>query len=230
MVEMKRLEIEPILDLCHFGLPDWIGDFQNPDFPLHFADYCEVVAQRYPWVRFYTPVNEIYVCARFSGLEGKWNERQTNDRAFFTALKHMCAASILGTQAIAKHRPDVVIVQAETAEKVTDMRATPDKRTALENEFRFLALDLLYAVSPSADVMLCLFDNGLTQEEYRWFMAGKPAGYQIMGVDYYGRNESIILPDGEILRDQDLNGWYGTVKQYYFRYQRPVVYTETNTF
>src|SRR4051812_41545742 len=24
--------IVPIVDLCHFGVPDFIGDFQNPDF------------------------------------------------------------------------------------------------------------------------------------------------------------------------------------------------------
>src|SRR5688572_2834549 len=27
---MARRGIEPILDLCHFGVPDWIGNFQNP--------------------------------------------------------------------------------------------------------------------------------------------------------------------------------------------------------
>ena len=27
--ELKRLGITPIVDLCHFGVPDWIGDFQN---------------------------------------------------------------------------------------------------------------------------------------------------------------------------------------------------------
>ena len=31
--ELRRLRIVPIVDLCHFGVPDWIGDFQNPDFP-----------------------------------------------------------------------------------------------------------------------------------------------------------------------------------------------------
>ena len=31
--EMQRLGIVPIVDLCHFGVPDWVGDFQNPDWP-----------------------------------------------------------------------------------------------------------------------------------------------------------------------------------------------------
>ena len=43
MAEIKRLGITPILDLLHFGIPDWMGDFQNPDFPLLFADYAGAV-------------------------------------------------------------------------------------------------------------------------------------------------------------------------------------------
>lgn len=49
MGEMRRLGITPILDLLHFGLPDWIGNFQNPELPVMFASYCDAVAERYPW-------------------------------------------------------------------------------------------------------------------------------------------------------------------------------------
>src|SRR5687767_14108175 len=72
--EMQSLGIVPIADMLHFGLPDWLGDFQNPDFPQQFAAYAVAFAQRYPWVQWYTPVNEIYLCARASTLLGFWNE------------------------------------------------------------------------------------------------------------------------------------------------------------
>ena len=72
---MRRLGIEPIADLCHFGVPDWVGSFQNPDWPGYFAEYARAFARRYPWVSRYTPVNEIFVAARFSGQYGWWNER-----------------------------------------------------------------------------------------------------------------------------------------------------------
>jgi hypothetical protein len=52
--ELRRLGIRPIVDLCHFGVPDWIGDFQNPDFPALFADYARAFAARFPWVQLYT--------------------------------------------------------------------------------------------------------------------------------------------------------------------------------
>jgi hypothetical protein len=67
---MQQLGITPIVDLCHFGLPRWLGTFQNPEFPAAFAKYAAAFAQRYPWVRLYTPVNEMYVTARLSAVEG----------------------------------------------------------------------------------------------------------------------------------------------------------------
>ena len=75
MSEMRRLGIAPIIDLVHFGLPDFMANFQNPDWPNYLADYARAFAERYPWVRYFTPVNEIYVTALFSAAFGWWNER-----------------------------------------------------------------------------------------------------------------------------------------------------------
>src|SRR3954464_8890319 len=45
LAALEALKIAPILDLCHFGMPDWLGNsFQNPDFPEHFAEYAGAVA------------------------------------------------------------------------------------------------------------------------------------------------------------------------------------------
>src|ERR1044071_7639459 len=103
---MRRLGIVPIVDLCHFGVPNWIGNFQNPDFPELFAEYASAFARRFPWVQLYTPVNEIYVCAKLSTLVGFWNERaRGNHRAFVTALKHLCKANLLAIREILNVRP-----------------------------------------------------------------------------------------------------------------------------
>src|SRR5215207_1212062 len=39
LADLQRRDIMPIADLCHFGVPDWIGDFQNPDFAELFPAY-----------------------------------------------------------------------------------------------------------------------------------------------------------------------------------------------
>ena len=87
--ELKRREITPIVDLCHFGVPDWIGNFQNPDFPQLFAAYAGEFAERYPWVQLFTPINEMFICAVFSAKYGWWNEQKKDDRSFITAIKHL---------------------------------------------------------------------------------------------------------------------------------------------
>lgn len=116
LAEMRRLGLVPMTDLCHFGVPDWIGDFQNPDFPALFAGYAGAFARRFPWLQLYTPVNEMYVCARFSALLGIWNEGLKDPRAFVTALKHIVKANLLAMGAILRERPDAIFVQSESSE------------------------------------------------------------------------------------------------------------------
>jgi beta-glucosidase/6-phospho-beta-glucosidase/beta-galactosidase len=229
LAEIRRLGITPILDLMHFGVPDWLGDFQNPELPLQFAQYAGAVAQRYPWVRGYTPVNEMYVCARNSGWDGLWNERLRSERGFLTALKHLVAANLLATSAIARHVPNAIIVQSESAEYTHHVSAAPAHEVKLRNKLIFLSLDLLYSKSPDADVLLFAQDNGMTREEFMWFMRTAPAGFQVMGNDYYGHNEKLLLPDGSVIYGEDVLGWYLITLRYYHRYYKPVMHTETST-
>ena len=79
--ELKQRDITPIVDLCHFGVPDWIGNFQNTDFPALFAAYAGAFAERFPWVQLYTPINEMFICAVFSAKYGWWNEQAKDDRS-----------------------------------------------------------------------------------------------------------------------------------------------------
>jgi len=186
------------------------------------------VAERYPWVRYYTPVNEIYVAARFSGKDGARNEQLRTDEGFVTAIKHLCAASILANHRIAHRRPNAVIVQSESAEYVHEAVTDPSPESRLANKQRFIPLDLLYAHPPDADIGFYLLDSGMTREEYDWFMQGEPPGYQIMGNDYYGQNERVKLPDGRMSPAEDVAGWYQITREYYRRYKKPVMHTETN--
>lgn len=230
LAELRRLKIAPILDLLHFGLPAWIGDFQNPELPVLFRDYCAAVAERYPWVRAFTPVNEAYVTARNSAKTGIWNEQLKTDRAFVTAIKHLAACSILGCHAIAERIHNAIIIHSESAEYIHEMRATVSDETVLANKVKFMSLDLLYAHPLDAEVLLYALDNGLTREEYAWFMRGDPPGYQVLGIDYYGRNEHIIKPNGDTFEAEDVMGWREIATQYWRRYRKPLMHTETNVF
>ncbi len=228
--EMQRLGIEPIADLCHFGLPDWLGDFQNPDWPRHFAEYSRAFARRYPWVRLYTPVNEIFVCAKLSALHGMWNEQLRSEQAFVTALKHMCRANLLAIQSILEERDDALFVQSESAEYFHEGCQEPEMvaKADFENQRRFLSFDLLYAHPVRDDMREYLRRCGLNEGEYEWFMNQGLGERIIMGNDFYERNEQIVLPGGRIEPAGDVYGWYIITRQYYERYRRPVMHTETN--
>jgi len=228
MAEMQRLGITPILDLMHFGVPDWLGNFQNPELPMHFAAYARAVARRYPWVRYYTPVNEMYVTARISAMDGLWNEQLRTDRGFMTALKHLVAANILAAHSIAEIRPDAIIIPSESAEFVHEARTHSSPATLAFNQHRFFSLDLLYGRTFDAESRAYAFDNGMTPEEYSWFMTSPRAGHQVLGIDYYGRNEHIVTPSGRRIPVEDVLGLYVLGKQYYDRYRKPLMHTETN--
>jgi beta-glucosidase/6-phospho-beta-glucosidase/beta-galactosidase len=228
LAEMRRLGIEPILDLMHFGVPDWLGDFQNPELPGHFADYAEAVARRYDWVRYWTPVNEMYVTARISAKDGLWNEQLRSDRGFVTAIKHLVRANILATERIAGACPDAVIVHSESAEYIHEARSVGTAAVDHANKERFLALDLLFSHPPCAEMALYLLDHGMTRAEYEWFMRHLPAGRQVLGLDYYGRNEHVITPSGRRIPCEDVLGWHMIARDYHARYRLPLMHTETN--
>lgn len=227
---MDELGLVPIMDLCHFGLPDWLENFQNPDVPERLAAYAGAFARRYPSVRFYTPVNEMYVCAKMSALHGVWNEQLTGERPFVTAVRHLARSSVLITQAILRERPDAVFINSESSEFFQACCPDPEIRRIadFENQRRFLPLDLLYAHPVRDDIRQYLFDNGMPSEEYAWFMSQGARERAIMGVDYYEWNEQLITRDGRSEALGELFGWHVITSQYYERYRLPMMHTETN--
>jgi beta-glucosidase/6-phospho-beta-glucosidase/beta-galactosidase len=229
MMELEARGPEPIVDLCHFGVPDWLGNFQNPDIAEALAEYAGAFADRYPWVRFYTPVNEMYVCARMSALDGLWNEQCRSEQAFLNAAFNLANASIAMTDAILTKRPDAILVNSESSEFYQP--CCPDQeivdRAALENERRFLPLDLLYAREVSAGMLTRLREHG-REAEYRHLLAREPPQRSVLGVDYYEWNEKLIDRDGRPRALGELFGWYVIASQYWERYRRPMMHTETN--
>ncbi len=226
--ELYRLNIVPIVDLCHFGLPDWLGNFQNPDFPALFANYARAFATRFPWVQLYTPVNEMYICALFSARYGWWNEQMTTDAAFVTALKHIVKANVLAMTAILDVRPDAIFIQSESSEYYHAEDPRSIKPAEINNSMRFLSLDLNYGRRVDSEMYEYLLDNGMTREEYHFFLDTRLKQHCIMGNDYYITNEHRVRQDGSSVAAGDVLGYDAITWQYYDRYRLPVMHTETN--
>ncbi len=226
--DLKARNIVPIVDLCHFGLPDWLGDFQNPDFAQLFPRYAREFAVRYPWIQLYTPVNEMFICATFSARWGWWNEQLTTDRGFVTALKHLVTANIMAMHTILDVRPDALFVQSESSEYFHAISPAALVHADKFNEERFLSLDLNYGHDVSATMLGFLLDNGMTVEEYDFFKRENRKHYCIMGNDYYATNEHVVFPDGSTGPSGEVFGYHDITQQYFQRYRLPVMHTETN--
>lgn len=254
LARMKELGLAPILDLCHFGMPDWLGNsFQNPEFPAAFAGFAADAARRYGHVRLFTPVNEIYICARFSAELGWWNERLTSrgvgpagpderpaggvweagpgaEVPFVTALTHLCRANLLAMHAILRVTPGALFVQSESTEYYHPIAPAVEARATFLNLRRFLSLDLTYGRHVSAPIYQYLGDNGLGRREYDWFMEQGPKvrGHCLLGTDYYRTNEQLVHPDGRIHPVGEVFGYYVVMRDYFDRYRLPVMHSETN--
>ncbi|QOY95838.1 glycoside hydrolase family 1 protein [Massilia sp. UMI-21] len=226
--DLRRRGLVPIVDLCHFGLPDFLGDFQNPDFPDLFGNYARAFAQRFPWVQLYTPVNEMSVSALFSALYGWWNEQMRSDRAYVTALKHIVKANLLAMRAILEVRPDALFVQSESSEYFHATSPAAIELVQTMNARRFLSLDLNYGRRVDSTMYEYLLDNGMTREEYHFFLNNNLKHHCIMGNDYYQTNEHLVAANGLSTSAGEIFGYAVITHQYYNRYRLPVMHTETN--
>jgi beta-glucosidase len=226
--DLKRRNILPIVDLCHFGVPDFIGDFQNPDFPNLFTRYARDFARRYDWVQLYTPINEMFICATFSARWGWWNEQLTGDRSFVTALKHIVRANVQAMRAILDCRPDALFIQSESSEYFHADSPAAIGPAERYNAERFLSLDLNYGRQVDARTYVYLLENGMAAEEYDYFMHNHLQHHCVMGNDYYYTNEHRVWADGHTMAAGEVFGYDEITRQYFDRYRLPVMHTETN--
>src|SRR5206468_10484239 len=132
--------------------------------------YAGAFARRYPEIHYWTPVNEIQVCAMFSAMFGWWNERGTTDKTFVRAVLNLCRANVLAMQAILKFVPDAVFIQSESSEYVHPSQPELMSQAHFLNERRFLPLDLTHGHCVCSPVYRYLIANGMEEAEYAFFM------------------------------------------------------------
>lgn len=225
---LKELKITPIVDLLHFGVPDWMGNFQNPDFPIYFAEYAKAFAKRYPHLKLYTPINEIFITAMFSAQYGWWNERLSSDLAFVNALKYLSKGNVQAMHMILQQQPEATFIQSESSEYFHAFDPAARTIARFLNQKRFLSLDLTYGYPINVNMYEYLLSNGMTASEYQWFTENQVKARCVMGNDYYVTNEHLVFSDGTTQASGEIFGYYVITNQYYKRYRLPIMHTETN--
>ena len=142
MARLRERGIAVIATLLHHGSGPHHTDLLDPDFAPKLADFAARVAERYPWVEAWTPINEPLTTARFSGLYGHWYPHRRDYPAFLGALVNQCLGTIHAMAAIRGAIPDARLVQTEDLGK-TFSTAPLRHQARHENSRRWLSLDLL---------------------------------------------------------------------------------------
>jgi dTDP-4-dehydrorhamnose reductase len=184
LAQLKALGITPIAGLVHHGCGPPGADFTTPQFATGLADYAGQLARRFPWLEWYTPVNEPLTTARFSGLYGHWYPHERSGRAFARILINECRATVLAMQAIRAINPAARLLQTDDLGTIYSTPAL-EHQANFENARRWLAWDLLCGlVDAKHSLHAHLTRWGIPESELAWFQEN-PCPPQVIGIDHY---------------------------------------------
>jgi dTDP-4-dehydrorhamnose reductase len=188
---LRELNIKPVVGLLHHGSGPRHTSLDDPDFPSKLAAYARAVAERYPWVEDYTPVNEPLTTARFGGLYGLWHPHGRDERTFARVLLNQLRGVVLAMREVRAVNPSARLVQTEDLGKsfsTTRLRYQAE----FENERRWLTFDLLSGrVTRGHPMWDYLRWAGVEAYELEWFIENV-CPPSIVGVNYYITSERFL--------------------------------------
>jgi len=185
---LRSLGIAPIVGLVHHGSGPRHTSLLCPRFADGLAQFAAAVAERFPWVEQWTPVNEPLTTARFSALYGLWYPHARDDRSFVAALLNQCRATVLAMAAIRRVNPAARLVQTDDISRTYGTEAMSGV-VDFYNERRWLAWDLLCGrVGPDHPLWDYLLESGAAAADVLWF-AEHPCPPDVIGVNYYVTSE-----------------------------------------
>ncbi len=246
---LREAGIRVIGGLLHHGSGPLYTDLLDPAFPWKLADYAARVAERYPWIEDWTPVNEPLTTARFSALYGHWYPHRRDYPGFLRALYGQCRGTLEAMRRIREVVPGARLVQTEDLGK-TFSTAPLRYQAAHENERRWLSLDLLCGrVTLAHPLHRFLTEVGIGRGELAAFEDGE-ATPDLLGINHYltserfldhrthlypghevGGNRRDTYVDAEAVRVkrlEDDTGFAPRLREVWERYRLPIAITEVH--
>lgn len=165
----KDKNVDVIAGLVHHGSGPAYTNLSDPKFPYFLAAYAEKVAKQFPWIEYYTPVNEPLTTARFSGLYGLWYPHKKDDASFLCMLFHQMKGVVLSMQAIRKVNPNAKLIQTEDLGKTYSTKSLR-YQAVFENHRRWLTYDLLCGrVNEKHPLWKYFIRHDITPQELNFF-------------------------------------------------------------
>lgn len=243
---VRSAGMRPIVGLLHHGSGPRNTSLIDPEFPEKLADYAGQVAERYPWVEAYTPVNEPNTTARFAARCGVWYPHHCSRESYLRALMHQLRGVALSMRRIRAINPHAQLIQTDDLGCVW---STPEMASTsqLVSERQWLSFDLLCGqVTRFHPLYSYLREGGLSEHEIFWFH-DNPCPPDVVGVNYYVTSDRFLdhrvelYPDscrsaeGRFVdleavrvRGEGIQGFALILEQAHRRYSLPVAITEVH--
>ena len=190
--KIRSFHITPVVGLLHHGSGPKFTSLHDDHFPEALANYASKVARQFPWIEYYTPVNEPLTTARFSGLYGCWYPHHKDEKSYVRMLLNQLKATVLAMKAIRKINPEAKLVQTED---LTKTHSTPllAYQAEFENKRRWLSYDILSGSLNDQRFFWYYLTGelGIRQEELEFFIEN-PCPPDIAGFNYYVTSERYL--------------------------------------
>lgn len=232
----EELGIEPIIDLVHYGTPEWLaGSFADRRYPEHVASYARAAARRYGnRVRYWTPLNEPLINALYAGKRGEWPPYLRGDRGFVTLMLQFVRGIQATVEALRDAAPGSTIVHVEAAGLTRAASEELEPLAAQHRERGFLSYDLLAGrVHSGHGLWEWLLRKGASAVELE-AIARRPMTFDVLGLNFYPQwsTHQLSVDQGGRQRwkliEKDGAGFGDLLRSYHQRYAAPLMVTETS--
>ena len=194
--KLRELDVDVIAGLVHHGSGPKYTDLLQDDFASGLAVHARNVAERYPWINNWTPVNEPLTTARFAALYGHWYPHHRDEGSFWRALLNQVDGVRLSMNEIRKVNPAARLIQTEDLGRTYSTRELAD-RAAFYNERRWATWDLLCG-RLTADHPLWDYISGFGLGDRLRAIADEPCPPDVLGVNHYLTSDRFL--DGRLSR------------------------------
>ncbi|MGZ5190076.1 MAG: family 1 glycosylhydrolase, partial [Flavisolibacter sp.] len=189
--KIRGHNIDVIAGLVHHGSGPSFTQLADRNFPNLLAAYAKQVAEKFPWIEYYTPINEPLTTARFSGLYGLWYPHQKNTKSFMQMLLNELKGTVLAMQEIRKINPNAKLVQTEDLGKTYSTKPL-NYQAKFENERRWLTFDILCGRFDKNHKLWKYFTKfSIPREDFQFFL-DNPCPPDIFGFNYYLTSERFL--------------------------------------
>jgi dTDP-4-dehydrorhamnose reductase len=246
LYRLRELGIKVIAGLVHHGSGPAYTDLLDDDgFARGLAEHARRVAERFPWIDRYTPVNEPLTTARFSALYGHWYPHARDEGTFWRALLNQIDGIRLSMAAIRAINPAAKLIQTDDLGR-TYATAELQRQASFDNLRRWAGWDLLCGrVTPEHPLRDHIASFGLASRLEA--IAASPCPPDVIGVNHYltsdrfldhrvkcypphvcGGNGRVRYADVEAIRalEPPPQGLLGALREAWHRYTIPIAVTE----